>query len=194
MSHRMVNSDDDDSDDESAPGDGVASLLAKCHELKTTGNEQFKAGNIDAATTTYKTAVERLTSSAAKKALNEWWKGHPDAEDTASPLLASLQTNLAAMHVKAERWEAAVSAATAALKVDPDNVKARFRRGIAHSHTKQFDEAKADLLAVIRADPKNREARNRLEAVQAALKESATCRENRDAPLTHPTTRPHPHP
>ena len=64
MSHRMVNSDDDDSDDESAPGDGVASLLAKCHELKTTGNEQFKAGNIDAATTTYKTAVERLTSSA----------------------------------------------------------------------------------------------------------------------------------
>ena len=164
-----TDSDDDDAD--SSPTDSVTALLAKCTELKTGGNDLFKAGELGAATTTYQEAVDKLTSNAAKKALGEFFKANPDAQDTASPLLASLHTNLAACHVKLSQWESAVQAATAALKVEASNVKARFRRGVAHSNLGNYDEAKSDLTAVAKADPKNREARTILEVVNAALKE-----------------------
>lgn len=146
-----------DSDDESAPGDGVASLLAKANELKGEGNEAFKAGDYGKATTIYADAIGRLTSTAAKKALKEWWESSAQ-EDTASPLLVTLHTNRAACHVKLEQWEGAVLSASKALEIDGSSTKARFRRGVACSHLGRMEEAKADLTAVARADPKNREA------------------------------------
>ena len=131
--------------------------------LKGTGNEKFKAGECGAAITAYQEAVDKLTSDAAKKALLDFFKSHPDATDSATPLLASLHLNMAACHIKSEQWESAEIAATAALKLDPTNVKAKFRRGIARSNLGSFDEAKTDLTAVCRAEPRNREARTVLE-------------------------------
>ena len=163
-------SDSDDDDDASSAADGVTNLLAKCTELKAKGNDLFKTGELGAACTAYQEAVEKLTSDAAKKALGEFFKATPGAADTATPLLASLYTNQAACHVKASQWDSAVSAANAALKLEPSNVKARFRRGVAESNSGLLDEAKADLVAVIKADPKNREARNVLEVVNTALR------------------------
>ena len=63
----------------------------------------------------------------------------------------------------------------------PPPDKARFRRGLACSHVGQNDEAKADLTAVARADPTNREARRLLEGVNTALKQH---RRSRPLPLT----------
>ena len=163
-----------DSDDESAPGDGVASLIAKANELKALGNENFTAGDLAAATAAYEQAVAKLTSDAAKTALRVWWKSNPGETDTASPLLAACHNNLAACHVKAQQWESALRAASAAVDLDPSLVKARLRRGVACSHVGKLAEAKADLTAVIKADPKNREARAALELVLAKLKEQAS--------------------
>ena len=78
---------------------------------------------------------------------------------------------MAACHVKVSQWESAIRAASEALKLEPDNLKARFRRGVACSHVGQHAEAKADLTAVARADPTNREARRLLEGVNTALKQ-----------------------
>jgi tetratricopeptide (TPR) repeat protein len=162
-----MDSDDEDGDD----GAPVKNLVASCTELKAGGNEHFKAGRCDEAVTEYQKAVDRLTSVPAKKALAEFFKASPNSPDTASPLLASLHGNMAACHVKASRWESAIRAASEALKLEPDNLKARFRRGLACSHVGQNDEAKADLTAVARADPTNREARRVLELVNTALKQ-----------------------
>ena len=158
-----------DSDDESAPDDGVAGLIAKAAELKGIGNDHFKAGETAKAVTPYEDAVKRLTSDVAKKALREFYKSHPDETDTATPLLVSCHTNLAACHVKSQQWESAAAAATAALALDASQVKARFRRGVACSHLGKLDEAKADLTAVVKADPKNKEARTVLETVMNAV-------------------------
>ena len=65
----------------------------------------------------------------------------------------------------------------------PPPDKARFRRGLACSHVGQNDEAKADLTAVARADPTNREARRLLEGVNTALKQH---RRSGPLPLTEP--------
>ena len=58
-----------------------------------------------------------------------------------------------------------------ALDLDCSSTKARFRRGVAFSHLGRMEDAKVDLTAVAKADPKNREARTVLEVVVAALKE-----------------------
>ena len=163
----------DDSDDDASPDDGVTNMIAQCVALKAEGNEHFKAGEVAKATEKYQDAVKRLTSDAGKKALKEYHDRNAGAEDTATPLLASLHTNTAACYVKTQQWDSAAIAATAALKAEPANVKALFRRGVANSHLTKWDEAKADLTAVARADPKNREARTVLETVNAALKERA---------------------
>ena len=122
-------------------------------------------------------------------------------QDTASPLLATLHTNRAASHVKLEQWEAAAASATKvssrssvappipmpwrlwpyasrpcayapqALELDCSSTKARFRRGVAYSHLGRMEDARLDLTAVAKADPRNREARTVLEVVLAALKE-----------------------
>ena len=152
----------------------VEGLIAKAEALKAQGNESFKAQELGKASSVYQEAVEVLTSPSAKKLLHEWWAAHkkdPSSVDSASPLLASLHTNLAACHNKLGQWEMGANAATSALAVDPANVKARFRRGVANSNLGNFDEAKADLTAAVRADPKNREARTALEVVTAALQE-----------------------
>ena len=163
----MADSDDENGDD----GAPVKNLVARCTELKAVGNEHFKAGRCDEAVLEYQKAVDKLTSAPAKKALAEFFKASPDSPDTATPLLASLHGNTAACHVKASQWESAIRAASEALKLEPDNLKARFRRGVACSHVGQHAEAKADLTAVARADPTNREARRLLEGVNTALKQ-----------------------
>ena len=160
-----------DSDDDTNDDDAVTNLIANCTALKIKGNDKFKLGECGAAVTVYQEAVDKLTSDAAKKALGDYFKSNKDAPDTASPLLASLHGNMAACHVKVQQWESAIIAASAALKIEPSNVKARFRRGVAYSNVGQYDESKADLTATIRADPKNREARTILEVVNAAIKE-----------------------
>ena len=170
MLDNAENKDGGDSDDEAEPFDGVQSLLAKANALKAEGNEAFKAGRFSEAASLYADAIVRLTSSAAKKALKEWWDSSAQ-EDTASPLLVTLHTNRAVCHVKLEQWESAVLSATKALEMDPWSTKARFRRGVACSHLGRMEEAKVDLTAVAKADPKNREARTVLEVVNAALKE-----------------------
>ena len=133
----------------------VEALLAAANELKASGNEAFKAGELGKATSAYQEAVDKLTSEAGKKLLREWWDVQTklllggDAKDSVSPLLASpLHTNLAACHVKLSQWKSAVHAATAALDTDGTSVKARFRRGVANSHLGLLEEAKADLTQV----------------------------------------------
>jgi len=163
----MADSDDENGDD----GAPVKNLVARCTELKAVGNEHFKAGRCDEAVVAYQKAVDKLTSAPAKKALAEFFKASPDSPDTATPLLSSLHGNMAACHVKASQWESAIRAASEALKLEPDNLKARFRRGVACSHVGQHAEAKADLTAVARADATNREARRLLEGVNTALKQ-----------------------
>jgi len=55
------------------------------------------------------------------------------------------QTNRALTLSKLEDHEAVVAACTDALKLDPVNEKALFRRGVARSRLGFFDEAEADL-------------------------------------------------
>ena len=56
-----------------------------------------------------------------------------------------------------------------ALKLDPTSVKARFRRAQASAMMGECESAKADLLVVARSEPRNKEVRKELEAIQRRL-------------------------
>ncbi|CBJ32816.1 conserved unknown protein [Ectocarpus siliculosus] len=92
-------------------------------------------------------------------------------DEQAKALLLSLRLNLALACTKEERYFDAASAATKVLEVDAANVKALFRRGVARARLGSLEDAKSDLLAVVKADPRNGGAKKELKAVRDRLVE-----------------------
>ncbi|KAK3233345.1 hypothetical protein CYMTET_56350 [Cymbomonas tetramitiformis] len=87
--------------------------------------------------------------------------------------------NIALCRLKTEEWMKVTDAATEALRIDERNPKALFRRGTAYLRRSQepggnglwLEEAKADLLAAAKIEPKNKDIRVELEAATTALKQ-----------------------
>ena len=67
---------------------------------------------------------------AAETAMAGPGSGGPSKAEAAT-LLTTLHSNTAAALLKLERWEPAAKAATRALKLEPGNTKALYRRGVA---------------------------------------------------------------
>lgn len=166
----VSNTDDGDSDDDDPdPTEGLslAECVEKANAHKAEGNAHFVAKRSREALACYDKGV----SFVSKHSL----------EPEARPLLIALHTNSAACHNRlgaaeedatraSEEWKAAIKSANASLEIDYSD-KAMFRRGVAHARRGELDEAKTDLTAVCKGDPKNREAREELASVVAALKE-----------------------
>ena len=147
---------DDDADEKLVAGLSVEECVNMAGVHKEQGNEMFKSGLNDKALASYSEGLRYLTKHTSEAA--------------AAPTLLSLHTNLAATHLRLEQWAEARASAASALEIEPDLVKARFRRGVASFRLGALDEAKADLTAVCKADPKNRDARTELSQVVEALK------------------------
>lgn len=64
------------------------------------------------------------------------------------PIMLSCHLNLANCFLQTEAWLEATIHAGLALKYEPNNTKALYRRGIALLNNCQFEEAKADLIKV----------------------------------------------
>ncbi|KAL6301888.1 hypothetical protein BKA93DRAFT_442434 [Sparassis latifolia] len=73
-------------------------------------------------------------------------------------------TNLAAALLKLRLWDEAESATDRALRYEPKNLKARFRRGIARKELGDYAAAIKDFYSVLRQDPNNGAARTELAA------------------------------
>ena len=97
-------------------------------------------------------------------------EGLANKSDLCKPVLISLYSNSAAAQLKLSEWKAAEESASSALALDSTNSKCLFRRGVARSKLNMLSSAKDDLMAACRADPKDRNARTELAAVQEALK------------------------
>ena len=76
--------------------------------------------------------------------------------------------NLAQTFLNEDKPFDAIKNCDLALQIDPDNVKAHFRKGLAHVKCKEFDLANGEFERVIQLDAGNR----------AAVKELALCRQH----------------
>jgi tetratricopeptide (TPR) repeat protein len=71
--------------------------------------------------------------------------------------------------LKLEKWLPAKRAASDALKLDPKNVKALFRRGQANAKQGSLEEAKNDFVSLLQIDPNNSAGKKEYAAVRKRL-------------------------
>mmetsp|Transcript_99659 Transcript_99659/g.281291 ORF Transcript_99659/g.281291 Transcript_99659/m.281291 type:complete len:794 (-) Transcript_99659:206-2587(-) len=173
----------------------VVEKLERSILWKAEGNGFFKAGELIKAVDAYYHVV--LYCRDLTQNPKYYPKiGHDEAQrQQARDLCESAFTNLALAQAKycdalapddpecVKVLEEAAKSATEALKLNPKNVKALYRRAIARVALQKrpgmkcaeaqglLGDAKADLLAALEEDPKNRDARNELKAVQDRLKQ-----------------------
>ena len=93
-------------------------------------------------------------------------------------LVAVTQANLALAHINLGRFPQAAQCCDVALLYQPDNLKARFRRATAKLRMGQLEAARADLEAVLGAQPDDAAAQHRMTELVAA-EQAAKAKEKR---------------
>lgn len=156
-----TDSDDESSDSDSKPAppsDPAASakVLLKAGALKDEGNAFFKEKEYPKAIRSYRRAV-----SSVKRLQT----------DEAQALLVSLHNNMSMVYFKQEDYSRCLSSAGAALKVDPENVKALFRTAQAARKTGDYDKAKEALKNAIKLDPTNKDVKKEAAMVKKGVEE-----------------------
>ena len=80
-------------------------------------------------------------------------------------VLVPCHLNMAACALRLSDCRCAVRYASRALRAQPENVKALYRRGQAHAELLDFDSALADLRHACGLEPRNRAVRTEFERV-----------------------------
>lgn len=137
---------------------------------KERGNQRFKEGSHELASEDYTVGLEVLTEC------DSVCSSAPQAEKVeVTEVRVSLLLNRAMALLKLERWSEAATSAGSAIKAQPENVKALYRRGVARARLGHNEAALKDLAQALELEPSNREAKRELAHVRdkVAAKRSA---------------------
>eukprot|EP00029_Vermamoeba_vermiformis_P005095 TRINITY_DN1673_c0_g1_i1.p1 TRINITY_DN1673_c0_g1~~TRINITY_DN1673_c0_g1_i1.p1 ORF type:complete len:384 (-),score=115.61 TRINITY_DN1673_c0_g1_i1:42-1124(-) len=135
--------------------------LVTAEKYRNDGNEHFKKGENKKAMGAYHNALMYL------KSLNGPSQEHADK---AKAIKLACYLNLAAAQLKESNWEKVIKYSSEALTIEPNNVKALYRRGKAHHNDKNLDAAETDLETALRVDPNNAEVVQELRRVREKMK------------------------
>ena len=119
--------------------------------LKEEGNKAFKAENYKLAYDLYSKAIDeqrKLTDNGP---------------------LAVLLCNRAAVHLKTQNYSECIADCDIAISINPETVKAYYRRAEAHSALGESKKAYADLQLLLRLDPKKSDAITLIRTVKAGM-------------------------
>jgi peptidylprolyl isomerase len=130
-------------------------------KLKTEGTEFFQNKKYQDAVTKYE--------DAANYAVDDGTTGNDIPTDEV-PLYVSCQSNVAMCNIKLKAWPEVTKACNSVLEIDSEakNIKALYRRGLARLNQGLLKEAKEDLMAAYKEDPKNKDVRKALALVKEA--------------------------
>lgn len=146
-------------------------------QLKEQGNLAFKEGDYPAAIAAYHQIYmyvngysssggggpPGLTGQTTKQVT-------PEEMVQIRELKLAHYCNLAMCHMKhGPKYLKARDNCTKALAIDPDNVKALFRRGKCYAQLNELDEAKADFERVLQLQPENSDAKRELRSLRGAF-------------------------
>jgi tetratricopeptide (TPR) repeat protein len=160
--------DDDDVDvppptsssSSSSSSDPTDALLAAMSH-KDAGNDHFKSGNYPDAIRSYRRGTNAL------KNLNLDNAGDVQVKS----LLITLQTNLSMVTYRQGKYKLSRDVATKAVDIDAVNVKALYRRAMAHRMLGDVDSARDDLKSALLTEPNNVAVRKELSSVKKILDE-----------------------
>ncbi|XP_028414819.1 sperm-associated antigen 1-like [Dendronephthya gigantea] len=119
--------------------------LLRATKEKEKGNEAFRAQDYSEAVIYYTTSLKYEPTAAS-------------------------YNNRAAAELKIERFSEAIEDCCKVLEIEPKNLKALIRRGIAYKALKQYELAAKDFNLILSIDPKNKRAKDLLGEIQATKK------------------------
>jgi len=122
---------------------------------KDKGTELYKVQQFAAARDKYQEALDELTHL-----------GPGDKDSAGTKLLLSLRLNLSMVSLHLKEYEEVIAHTSAALKLDPENSKALYRRGLANAEIGKVQSAASDLQKAARSEPKNAEIRRKYEELK----------------------------
>jgi len=162
-----ANSDDPEDPYPRYPDDyeGDVAIADIGEELRGVGNTKFKAGAYDAAVQKYSKAIRYLT----------YGDDEATQEATQAALVSPL-LNRAMANLKLGKYDAVIEDTSQVIEDLPgnsDNVKALYRRAVAHLRSKDFDAAEADLNAAKAVDPDNAAVQKELKRIAIVRKKEA---------------------
>jgi len=152
-------SSDSDSDDSTPPVEDPTELILKAVSHKEDGNTFFKSGDLNRASREYRKGTSVI------KGLNKKNTG----DEQIKSLLLSLQTNLSMVCFKQDKPKLSRDVASKALSVDSTNVKALYRRAVAHRKLGDLDAACTDLKVAFKKEPNNTAVRKELISIKKEL-------------------------
>lgn len=129
-------------EDEPTELETTAERLEVINKIKTIGNDFFKKGDFDAANQKYDKVIRYLKEPGAST----------EEDQNLASLRATIHSNSAACLLKLQKPSLAKEKCDLALEIDPNMVKAIFRRGQANSAMKEFDEAIKDFTRCMEVD------------------------------------------
>mmetsp|Transcript_26214 Transcript_26214/g.56873 ORF Transcript_26214/g.56873 Transcript_26214/m.56873 type:complete len:609 (-) Transcript_26214:472-2298(-) len=136
--------------------------VAFAEEKKAEGNALFKLAKLPRALQKYTKALSAVDSD----------HDFDDAQkEKAAQMAVALNGNIAAVQLKLKDFAGAKAACTKVLEKDGANIKGLFRRAQAYAGLGDQEEAEADLKKLLEHEPNNRDARDLLKKVRAAIKE-----------------------
>ncbi|CAM9669724.1 unnamed protein product [Chrysoparadoxa australica] len=137
----------------------TAEKLAACEGFKAKGNSLYAEGQYRRAAQQYRLAMIYYDYTFAE--------GEEAYKMDALRLVCCV--NSAACFVKVGEWGEAREYCQQALREDPTNVKALFRRAQVYSHRDEFEAARADLLAALKQNPSDFSLRKELMLLEAKV-------------------------
>ena len=145
------------------PDKDPSDMIAKATVYKEEGNTHFKNADVVRASRSYKKGVSLL------RPINQENTG----DEQVKALLVILLTNLSMCALKNNKPKLALDVATKAIEVDDQNVKAFYRRAMAHKKLGDLKEAKKDLKKAVQIDPNNKPAKKELHTLVKYMTETA---------------------
>lgn len=142
---------------------GVQERLELARHHKTLGTDKFKTGDIRAAAVHYSKALKYLIPIKLDELHEETIR-----KDTLALTSVSL-LNLAACQLKFKQDHHAAQNCTKVLRIEPENVKALYRRGLALINMSDFDQAREDLIKARSLEPSNRAVEDQLRSLEAKV-------------------------
>ena len=120
--------------------------LRHVRDLKQEGNLAVKQQNWGLAAVSYRKALIVLDYTFTDDA---------EADQSFDRLKIEIHGNMALVKLKTQAYEEAATHCYQVLKIDPDNVKALYRNGLAMMHQEEFDDARRLLKEAALLDPED---------------------------------------
>jgi FK506-binding protein 8 len=144
----------------------VAYRVQLSNKKRERGNLLFTRGEHSRAVDVYNRALEIV---------NDENEAHVESADELKSLAdtrVKCYNNLAAAQLKLEAWDAAIRSCDLALRTDPDNVKALFRKGKCLAGKGDYDAAVPTLRRALKLEPDSRIIQQELARVDSKLREA----------------------